>query len=101
MSRFDIELTRIICCKRAQCLRLSQRRRWASCKALNLGVCTDMTQGERIILKLHPEYSYAQKGCKFKPPKGYPPDADFVFDLQLANVYPGPGVKVRSSFVRT
>ena len=54
----------------------------------------EMTQGERKIVKLHPEYGYAQKGCTFRPPKGYPPDAAFVFDIQLAHFYSGPGIKV-------
>ena len=58
-----------------------------------------MTQGERKVVKLHPEYSYAQKGCKFKPPKGYSPDADFVFDIQLAHFYSGAGIKVLPSLI--
>ena len=58
-------------------------------------VSAEMTQGERIVLKLQPEYSYAQKGCPFRPPKGYPADADFVFDIQLAAFYPGKDIKVR------
>ena len=54
----------------------------------------EMTQGERIMLMLQPEYSYAQKGCRFQPPKGYPADADFVFDIQLAAIYPAKDIKV-------
>ena len=55
-----------------------------------------MTQGERVMLMLQPEYSYAQKGCQFQPPQGYPADADFVFDIQLAGIHPAQQIKVNS-----
>ena len=61
----------------------------------------EMTQGERVMLMLQPEYSYAQKGCQFKPPKGYPPDADFVFDIQLAAIHPAQQTKVTCRVCRS
>ena len=53
-----------------------------------------MTRGQRDVLKLKPGYSFAQKGCKFKPPPGHAADADFVHDMQLVNFYPASKIKL-------
>jgi hypothetical protein len=33
-----------------------------------------MQRRERAVVKLRPEYGFAQKDCKVKPPKGHAPD---------------------------
>lgn len=53
-----------------------------------------MTKGQRVVLKLKPDYSFAQKDCKYMPPSGHAADADFVHDLQLVNLYPARGIKL-------
>ncbi len=53
-----------------------------------------MMRGQRVVLKLTPDYSFAQKGCTFKPPPGHAANADFVFDLQLVNFYPSKEIKL-------
>lgn len=53
-----------------------------------------MTRGQRVFLKLKPDYGFAQKDCRFSPPAGFSADSDFVFDLQLVNFYPSKGIKL-------
>lgn len=53
----------------------------------------EMLKGERSAFRIDPEYSYAEKGCQYKPPEGMSKDSALVLDFQLVNWYSKDSVK--------
>lgn len=52
-----------------------------------------MTQGQRKVLQVKPEYGYQHPDCKMTTPPGTPAKQPLKFDLELINWYPASEVR--------